>query len=562
MDFVDKIKKGIKMIRDSWNNYPFFASFCILTLVFLAYSFIYINNQGISALDDQFFHFKYAYLLWISGWDVVTNFDWISLSRVAQEHTGYELSLFQISMIPFTFVRDMIVGLKLYDIFGASLCLGLMYYVFRKSQIKAPLIFLLILSSSGYFLARILMGRGFVLIIALAFLEIYLAVGKKYKKLFWIFLLHVLWHQATFFFPLMIVAVVEAARYIASQKMFWKNFFSAGIASVLGMAFSLNFPYNIIALIKGLRDIHMNIIQSGFKAEGNEVYVKNSLSSFFGSSEFFFLIFFICTAAVIYYYILGKREKKVNDNDLSVLMYAIFFFSLISIAGSLLVSGRFYDFYIPSVIFLGAIIITKITVDGKINLNKNISRYLFFGLMLFYIFSVSNVFLNLQIAISKNDYRPWKEAAEWVRTKSDGRESIFLQNWSYFPVSFFYNSGNTYTMGIEPITLLDYDPKLYWKWYNIFASNYYCEERRDCSSEANALAQKMNNYTDEQKNEIYKENGEKIVITIKNDFKARFIISDSSNFNKNLDLNNNLVKESFEVKSEINNSVVSAYELK
>jgi|GEM_PF-1920347 len=563
---MGKIKFFLIKFKKKWDEYPFFASIFVFAAIFIFFGIIYFNNPGISEMDDHFFHFKYSYLLRTEGLKAINNFKWIYFSEYIQENNRYPVSLFQVLSIPFTYVKDMILGLKINGVFWASLTVALIYYIFRKSKIKYALVFILILLSSQHFFKRIIMGRPFVLTMALVILEIYLASNKKYRMLFVVSLFHVLWHQSTFFLPIIITIMAERARYIESKMVFLKNIINVTVAVVIGMAFYPGFPKNLWAWIRDLISINYASNYAGLRGEGSELYTVDPLNVFFGATDVFFLIVVVSTAFVIYYYISSKStavNKKISEkSEYSVLIYTSFIFLLISILGASSVSGRFFDFYFPIAVYLGGLIFARIIKDKNIFLHHAIRNYLVFAVVIFYIFAVGNNFINKEVDISKKDYRPIEKISEWIENKSSEKEIIFLNNWSWFATSFFYNNKNFYAMGIEPKILSNYDKKLYWKWYNIFHYNYYCEKEEDCQNEAQEVSKKLADLKDNEKNIFAKENGRKIINSIKEDFNSRFLVSDSAILSATIELNNDQIDEKFESKSEYNGLILKAYKFK
>ena len=114
---------------------------------------------------------------------------------------------------------------------------------------------------------------------------------------------------------------------------------------------------------------------------------------------------------------------------------------------------------------------------------------------------------------------------------------------------FFSNYHNTYVTGIEPTALKNYDEQLYWKYYNMFNYHYYCEKQEDCKTEIEYRRNQIG--SDNEKRQILeKENGFKIINSIKNDFGARIIVSSNDYFTKTIESHPELIEEKFHVKSD------------
>jgi hypothetical protein len=269
-EFLNKLKR----IRESFffflHECPLAAAGIFFLVSLGLYAGVYWGTLGISFQDDHFFHFKLAYLLRTEGFGILNNFDWIYLTKTAQEHLRYPISLFQIALVPFTFFKDMVLGLKVSDIFWASLSVSIIFYVLLKMKTKFPIFSMLVLLSSFVFFFRMMIGRPLVLTVGLVFLEIYLASGKKYKQFFLVSLLHVLWHPSTLFFPIAIALIATLSQYLVEKKIRLKIIFSGLGAFLLG---SLNRGGTETLLL----DVFQNISSAKFEALG--VYRKTGFDN-------------------------------------------------------------------------------------------------------------------------------------------------------------------------------------------------------------------------------------------------------------------------------------------
>jgi hypothetical protein len=564
---ISKIK-GISLnIKKLWSAKPLFAAAIVFFTVFSIYAIIYIPSDGISVIDDHFFHFRYASLLRDKGWEVVENFPWVHFSRTVTEHARFNVSLFHFALIPFTFIKNPILGLKISDIFWASLACSAFYYLLRKIRIKWALFYVFVLLSFPFFVNRILMGRAFVITPVLVFLELFLAIRKKYRLLFLLALFHAFWHQATYPFPLAIIGLVEISRYIIKQKFILKNIFAAALGTVAGMAFLPDFPANInvwgwTRYLVGLSSDIAN--GAGISAvEGTELS-SASLLSFWLRSDMAILMLIISVALFVYYYLKDKGASENQEADRlttwKIYTYPTFLFTFFSFSFSILFSGRFLDYYFVGTVFLLALVVQRVLEEeGKV-VNSRIKNYVFSGIIIFFFVAFLNSFISLKSNIGQNDYTGIKNSAEWIGEKSSEGEVVFLFDWDNFPIAFFHNQKNTYTMGIEP-GLLTYNQDLYWKWHNIFLYNYYCGLPKDCAEEKGNILESIGD-NEEEMNEFNKKNSEKIINSIKKDFNSRFIISNSWSFDYLLKQNPDLIKDSFSYVSKSTRVTASAFELK
>jgi hypothetical protein len=71
---------------------------------------------------------------------------------------------------------------------------------------------------------------------------------------------------------------------------------------------------------------------------------------------------------------------------------------------------------------------------------------------------------NLQASTTHQLYA---KASSWLETNTDPGERIFQTDWDDFPRLFFYNTHNTYLIGLDPTYMQFYDAELYDLWVEI-----------------------------------------------------------------------------------------------
>jgi hypothetical protein len=65
------------------------------------------------------------------------------------------------------------------------------------------------------------------------------------------------------------------------------------------------------------------------------------------------------------------------------------------------------------------------------------------------------------------DYDLYAKASAWLQANTRPGERIFQTDWDDFPRLFFYNTDNTYLLGLDPTYMQLYDPGLYDQWVAI-----------------------------------------------------------------------------------------------
>jgi len=542
-----------------FKNNILFSSAVVFIFFFIFYGSIYFFVDGISTIDDHFFHIKFAQLLETKGIGIADNFNWFSTS---EEKFG--ISLFQIALIPFTYFKDLIIGLKISDVFWAALTLAVIYFSLKKFGIKNSFLVLLIILSSTFLSIRLFAGRAYVLTFGLILLEIYFSQRKKYLKFFWISFFHILWHQASLFFPPLVFLSVEASRYLVDKKIEIKGAIASFFAVVLGMSFYPNFPKNIFNWIYSVFNLKKEF-SSGLKLEGDELYTGDALEMFINNPIFSFLGV-VSIVLVIYLYIKNKKEKINPDSDNKnelILIFTFFILILVFNLGSIKISGRFFDYYLLVSVILFVIILKFLLRNGEITPSKEIQKYIVVSCFIFFSFFCLDNYLNIRINVFNSNYETIKSPIEWIRDNSNEKEMVYLFNWSDFTRAFFYNDKNIYSWGMEPKNLYNKDPKLYWKAYNIMAYGFYCEKQKDCEEDAKLVKKKYEEMESEDQKDFRKENSRKIINSIKNDFGSRFVLSTNSSFSELIEMNEDLIEDKFKSVSKNNEGYeITAFKLK
>jgi len=568
MNEIKKVMEWVNKLFLFVNKQPVI----VLTLVFFAvifafFSFVYVASPGEPRIDDHYFNVKFAYLLRTKGMDAANNFDGIYFSDMAQgENSHYTVTLFNWLLVPFTFISNLVVALKVVDVFIFSVSASIIYYTLKKMKVRYAFLAALFFISFEYITVRFFLGRAFVITTPLIFLEMYFAATKKYKSLAVVSLLHPMLHQATFFMPLLVVGCTELARYITQRRVSVKSFVYVGIAICVGMMFYPGFPGSMFGMFSTIGDIQsQNQYDGAAKSIGGTELKKIDVIEKFTLMKPLALFIIFDIIAVISLLIAQQRTKiEFKAFKKEQLLYAVTLFIFVSgfLFGSIFVSGRFFDFLIPSSVILFVLLMTMLFASKRIVMHKHILYATKITALIFF----SIVFVNTVFVVRKNinftESSHIKEIAEWIDERSDDGEVVFLYNWSDFTWMYFYNSNNSYTMGMEPENLRSYDEGLYWKYYNIFTHQYKCDHQKDCKNEIKNIRDKMKDLSKEKQELVQRSNGNGIMLSVKNDFHSRFIVTSSDSFRNLMLMNQNLIEDMLTVKPTNGGDAYTVFELK
>jgi len=559
------IKKALKLYQDN----TLVATAAVFLGLTVFFSLIYYTVDGVSTMDDHFFHYKYSKLLRTEGMGINDNFDWIVYSRYGsgEGKEAFSTSLFHYLSIPFTFFEDDITGLKAMDIFWGALMLSLLFLFLRIIKAPGPLLWVMLILTPYSIFTWTLCGRNYLGILPLILFELLFAVKKNRKLLFGIILLHILLHRSTFFIPLVLAGIAELARFLQVKKIYWQNFLVAGGATVVGMMFYPGFPGSFFKLGRTIFFLHADLLseKSYGRIEGTEL-LKVSWNSYFDRSEIFLFVFAVGIAMAAYFSFLKVKNAKKGETKNSgaidqMLLKAIALFCLTAFFGSILASGRLVFFFFVTAVALGAIALKVVLGNKRLAIAPKLKKFVILSVTIFLLFSIANTVKVFREKSKDPSYEMFQDSAEWISARSRPGEVVFIDNWSFFPVMFFYNSKNYYTMGLEPRELLETDRDLFWKWYNIRYNQYLCGEQADCEEDWSAEFGKFTSIQD--RDDFERSAAEKMVETIKNDFHSQFIFSQDIKLNRVLNKNKDLFADSFEAfPDEKKSSFVRSFELK
>lgn len=515
----------------------------VFVFLFSFFSIVYFSVNNLISLDDPLFHIRFAEILKERGFSAFSQFHWLYFSKISlnQQYFIYYNFLFYLILLPFTYISPLVLALKLYGIFFASLSFSIFYWFLLKIRIRNSFVWLVLLLSILNYSAiwRFLMARPFTLAPALLIIELYFLYKKKYWGVFFISLMYFYWHTATFFLPLIVAMLFMAFENFYGKKIDWK----LAVSSLFGVAIALiGALFFAPGLFHYMKDIIFGVYQDtiiGKKvniSEGVELYPVNFID-YIKTNTIIISFFIIAVVFEIYRYVLEKKNiigelNKVDRNE-RPLKGSLFFLSLLFFLGNFL-SKRNNDFFL----FFSAAYVA-VSFDYFINFIKinsapvRKSLTVGFFVLVFYLFLGNGLFLNDQIA-SAGPYDSLKGTAEWLKENTNDGDVIFNVTWNWFPALFYYNTHNYYIAGIEPRFLYDYSPEMYWSWWHISNDGFLCLEEK-CDTRKSEQVRNLKN--DERKKMWYNNEGNAVADSIEKQFKSRYIITsvEFKNFNELMD---------------------------
>lgn len=410
--------------------------------------------------NDGFYHIKLAWLMRTEG--LKPAFPYLPLSILNANEFYDHHFLFHVALIPFTF-GDLRIGAKWAAVVFASLAFLAIWYLFHRQRVPFAWLWSLgLLGISEAFLFRMSITRAQSLSLGMLALGYAWLLEKKYRHLAVLGFIYVWMYDA---FPLLIaLAVLHFLAVALTERRFEFHpllYTSAGI--LLGMIVNPYFPHN---LIFSYHHMLPKLANATSVSVGNEWYpydtkqlLDNSLPA---------LVAFASGALA-----LGLSERKMEART-ALGLFASLFFGLM-----LFQARRFVEYFPPFTLIFATFAWTRL-LDSKPDpvqatsaprpsfvylLQTYIPRLL---LLLAILLGMVRSISPAQAAIDRSKpYGLYANASLWLEKNTPAGSRVFQTDWDDFPRLFYYNTHNTYLIGLDPTYMQLYDAKLYDLWVKI-----------------------------------------------------------------------------------------------
>lgn len=516
---------------------PWRSVFWVAVLFFAVFFVLYFSVSTLSSGDDHFFHFRFAERMLSDGFfSSFQEFKAIYFSKMAQgnDYFMYYNFLFFLAAIPFTFVAPLYLGIKLYAVAIAAIAFTLLYWCLKRLEIKSPLVWTLVTLAITNVdsLWRFFLSRPYALAPSLLLLLIYLLYRKKHLWVFILSFAYLFWHSSTFFMPVCVALVYYVIELFYRERADWKNLAAAAAGTAAAILATYAVSPGFLAFIwDTLVGIYWETILGNkvMVVEGGELYPFDFFQ-FIQANATMFAAFVTALCVDIFSYInyrraraaaadyFGSHPKARRHVQTTVLVLTALFF-----LGTVVASGRFRDYFT----FFAALYIA-LSFDYAIGLIKVsaadvIRKSLTAGLsiVLLYLFVSNMLFLQQKISLGQSALE-FYQVGSWLDRNSKKGDIVYEANWSWFPQLYYWSPKNYYSSGLEPRFTYAYDEQLYWKSIHIASHGYVCgEEKCPELAEAARLALRQEGST----KAWAKREGDRIAKSLKEEFRASYIVS-------------------------------------
>lgn len=418
---------------------------------------------------DGYYHVRFADLMRQEGLKPV--FPWLPLTVLnAREFYDHHF-LFHVALIPFT-GADARLGGKWASVLFASLAFLFIWCLLKRRRVSfAPAWALGLLVLSDAFLYRMSMVRAQSLSLAVLALGLLWVLEGRYFRLLPLGFIYVWLYDG---FPLLpaVAAAFTLGLWLAERRLELRplGFSIAGV--MLGLLVNPYFPYS---LIFSVRHILPKLGATTVAGVGNE-WFPYTTGQLLDNSTLTLVVFVLGVLA------LGLQARRMDVQTATSLVLVVLF------GWMTFQSRRFIEYLPPFVLIFGAFAWEPILAERRVLVREPVtgpggvmSRTVFAwaranlpALLMLSVLLPGLVRTLIEAHASLEDTRPYERyagAARWLKDNSPSGSRVFQTDWDDFPRLFYYNTHNTYLVGLDPTYLQIYSPELYDLWLEIAAGD-------------------------------------------------------------------------------------------
>jgi hypothetical protein len=406
---------------------------------------------------DSYYHTRLSALMGEQG--LKPPFPYLPLSVLNEREYYDHHFLFHVAMIPFTWF-DLRLGGKWAAVLFAAVAFMSIWNLLRGQHIRYAWLWALgLLAVSAAFLYRFSQVRAQSLSLAVLALALHWMMQGKYGRLVPLGFVYVWLYNA---FPLLAVlaGAYTTAILVIERRLELRPLIFAGIGLGLGLLINPYFPSNVIFAV---RHIAPKVSDATAVDVGNEWFPYRTATLLENSP--------LALAALALGAIgLGLRGKRMDTPTAASLFIALGF-------GYMLFTARRYVEYYPpfALIFSALAWAPLLNPDSPDHILQGFhlpSWLIRWGphAMLMIIISVGGwrTLRNAHDQIAEaRPFDRYAGAATWLKENTPTNARVFQTDWDDFPRLFYYNTHNTYLIGLDPTYMQLYNKDLYDTWVEI-----------------------------------------------------------------------------------------------
>lgn len=409
---------------------------------------------------DGYYHIKNASLMRTQG--LKPDFIWLPLSVLNEREYYNHHFLFHVALMPFTF-GDLRLGAKLASITFATLAFLCVWWLFKRQRLPYAALWaagLMVISEA--FIYRMSLVRAQSLSLAVLALAVHWMMSGKHWRLLPLGFFYVWLYNA---FPMIVVlaGVYTLAILISERRLELRPLLFAGLGIAAGMLINPYFPDNIVFVIRHLLP---KVTDATAVSVGNEWYPYQTATLLSNSP----LALVAVISGMLGLGLIGKRMDARTTG--SLLLMALFGYMLFQ-------HRRFIEYFPPFALIFAAFAWSPLLADWQArfplpeNWRRNFKPALQAAVpaLLLAAILLAGVAITLpaaQAAVADSQpYERYAAAATWLADNTPAGSRVFQTDWDDFTRLFYWNTHNTYLIGLDPTYLQLYDARLYDLWVEI-----------------------------------------------------------------------------------------------
>ncbi len=382
-------------------------------------------------------------------------FPWLRYTILNPDEYADHHTLYHILLMPFTF-GDLRIGAKWAAVFFPALTFSVFYGILVKNKIHYPLFWTGALFASSYlFLFRMSMPRTQSISLLFMLLGCHFLFHHMHFSLGILAFLFTWFHQS---FPSIIIltVIITLVHYMLTKTWDYRSLLSSCIGVLLGLLIN---PYFLKYPIYMYRQLSHKIAPYYSVPVGGEWYSFKTWDLFIGSA-FAFVLY------ALGIFLLALKQKRVKVPTLALLLISFFFLGLTFKA------RRFIEFSPPFVILFSAFSMSEF-LGETYSRTRLLRRKMIFYPGVVIVWALLGILTFYNISKVQQDIRDdppfdrYRGGALWLKENTLPGSTVFTTDWDDFPELFFYNSENTYIIGLDPAFMMYYDHRLYQLWRDI-----------------------------------------------------------------------------------------------
>lgn len=423
------------------------AGLGVFGLCVVLFALIQFHTPNLAG-NDGYYHIKLAQVMREQG--LRPAFEWLPLTILNPKAYVDHHFLYHVLLMPFTF-GDLREGAKWASVILPAAAFLAGWLLLRGQQVPLASLWALgFFAVSEAFLYRLSMPRAQAVSLLVLILSLHALLSQRYRWLLPLAFLYVWLYDA---FPLILILAggSVAVQWLLDRRLTIAplGYAAAGIGA--GLIINPYFPDNLIFIYHHLLP---KLTETTAISVGNEWQPYQTWTLVENSGPA--LLVFIAGVVA-----LGLSDRRMSTPTATMLFSAVLF-------GAMLFKSRRFVEYYPAFALLFCALAWAPLLRQWTQSRPWFDRVLPVILALLLAPAiVTNVQAAQESLAGSKPYQRFANASQWLRENTPAGSRVFQSDWDDFTRLYFYNTHNTYTLGLDPTYMQLQDPEMYELWVDI-----------------------------------------------------------------------------------------------